>query len=126
MRAQVLNPGCTPVSNEPRRTVTDPSSTPSATPGYLRTAHAVGELLQTHPSLAELHRWGIRVGVTGDAGTIRAEGVAIGKPNWPVFESRITAERWWQPEDAAHFQRIATRLAADLRMKWDRWQRGID
>ena len=106
----------------------DPSSTsspPPDVPGYLRTAHAVGELLQTHPSLAELHRWGIRVGVTGDAGTIRAEGVAIGKPNWPIFESRITAERWWQPEDPTHFQRIATRLAADLRMKWDRWQSGI-
>ena len=106
--------------------MTDPSPTLSDSEGYLLTAHAVGEILQSHPSLAELHRWGIRIGVTGDARTIRAEGAAVGKPNWPVFESRITAERWWQPQDASHYHRIATRLAADLRMKWDRWQRGIE
>lgn len=91
-----------------------------------RVEMGVASTLRATPIGAELRKWGFSVEVTGETRGVLAQAIPVEGKGWPTLESRITGERWWEPEGSTHIERIANRLAADLRMKWDRWMLGIE
>jgi hypothetical protein len=83
-------------------------------------ARAIEALLQESRVLRELRSAGLGIVVLGDHSAVVAETVSSPGRSWPTFNACIRSDRWWSNEGADEL-RIATRLAAELRMKWDRW-----
>ena len=73
----------------------------------------------------ELRRWGFALEISCRVPALVARAVPAEGKGWPTLESRISGQRWWEPEIPTHIERISNRLEADFRMKWDRWMAGI-
>lgn len=89
-----------------------------------RMARSIEQLLPRSEILSEMRSAGLSFAVTGEENSVDAVTVAPPGRQWPTFRARITGVRWWDPESSEHTSRVATRLAAELRMKWERWVGG--
>jgi hypothetical protein len=93
-------------------------------PGPTGMALSIESIVKASEALSEIRRCGVGLRVIGDE---RGVELVLDPPpgkSWPQFSAKLTADRWWRPEGAAHAERLATRLSAELRMKWDRWVAG--
>jgi hypothetical protein len=87
-------------------------------------AWSIEKIVKSNEALSEIRRSGVCLRVTGDEGGVELALEPPAGKSWPLIVARVTGARWWQPEGMEHANRLATRLSAELRMKWDRWVAG--
>lgn len=90
-------------------------------PRYAGVSRTVNQMLQIEPELDWARSAGLSISAAGDASEIRARLMVGEREGWTVLEAAVGGDRWWEPETSDHFILLARRLAAELRMKWDRW-----
>lgn len=99
-------------------------ATASRHPVYAEALAAIDRLLREAPALRELRNWGFAFTLTADTECLLAEARVSRAGSWPVLTARITDRHWWHPADEAQYRRLATRIAAEAHLQWERWMAG--
>ena len=87
-------------------------------------AREVEDSLTSAPGLVEMQQWGFVIAVSGDRSGLTAQAASPNRTHLPIFKAQIAAGSWWSSADSQHAVRLASRLEAELRMKWERWAMG--
>lgn len=84
-----------------------------------RMANWVAAILRSTPLLSDVVGEQRGIEADGRAESIEVRLVDLDRPEEMLESARIADRTWFEPDEMPHARRLANRLAAELRRKWE-------